>query len=174
VPVSGRRNLATAEVAAAPGRNAPSPAPARTAGVPLGRPGPVAMAAAAGLPLAFLSASLCFLLLESTSVPVHEVAAPLPVVAAPAPPAPDPEIDHLVAAGGETETLDEVMKRSNVVIATTGCPGLISPEMVRKGSVILALTNPKPEIEPEVAMHAGASFAADGKSNNQRQCRRTC
>jgi len=74
--------------------------------------------------------------------------------------------DRLVAAGGEAETLDDVMKKAHVVIATTGCPGLISPAMVRKGSVILALSNPKPEIEPEVAMQAGASFAADGKSVN--------
>ena len=70
------------------------------------------------------------------------------------------------AAGGVAETLDDVMKKAHVVIATTGCAGLISTDMVRKGSVILALTNPKPEIEPEVAMRAGASFAADGKSVN--------
>ena len=74
--------------------------------------------------------------------------------------------ERLVAAGGVAETIDDVMKKSHVVIATTGCSGLISPQMVRKGSVILALTNPKPEIEPEVAMQAGASFAADGKSVN--------
>ena len=74
--------------------------------------------------------------------------------------------ERLVAAGGVAETIDDVMKKSHVVIATTGCSGLISPQMVRKGSVILALTNPKPEIEPEVATQAGASFAADGKSVN--------
>ena len=73
---------------------------------------------------------------------------------------------RLVAAGGETGTLDDVMKKAHVVIATTGCPGLIRPEMVRKGSVILALSNPNPEIVPELAMQAGASFAADGKSVN--------
>lgn len=73
---------------------------------------------------------------------------------------------RLVDAGGETGTLDEVMKKANVIIATTGCKGLIKPEMVRKGSVILALSNPDPEIEPGVAMKAGASFAADGKSVN--------
>jgi malate dehydrogenase (oxaloacetate-decarboxylating) len=32
--------------------------------------------------------------------------------------------------------------------------------------VILALTNPAPEIEPEVALAAGAAFAADGTSVN--------
>ena len=74
--------------------------------------------------------------------------------------------ERLVAAGGEAETLDNVMKKAHVVIATTGCRGLISPAMVRKGSVILALTNPEPEIEPELAVQAGASFAADGKSVN--------
>lgn len=68
--------------------------------------------------------------------------------------------------GGEAGTLEEVMNNSNVVIATTGCPGLIRPEMVRPGSVILALSNPNPEIEPELAMEHGAAFAADGKSVN--------
>jgi len=71
---------------------------------------------------------------------------------------------RLTAAGGEAGTLDEVMKKSHVVIATTGCAGLIKPEMVRKGSVILALSNPNPEITPDLAMQSGTSFAADGKS----------
>jgi malate dehydrogenase (oxaloacetate-decarboxylating) len=74
--------------------------------------------------------------------------------------------DRLEAAGGKAETLDDVMKNAHIVIATTGCPGLISPEMVRRGSVILALSNPNPEIEPDKAIEAGASFAADGKSVN--------
>ena len=73
---------------------------------------------------------------------------------------------RLDAAGGESGELNDVMKHSHVVIATTGCPGLIKPQMVRKGSVILALSNPNPEIEPELAMEHGASFAADGKSVN--------
>ena len=74
--------------------------------------------------------------------------------------------ERLAAAGGEAGTLEEVMKKAHVVIATTGCPGLIKQEMVRKGSVILALSNPNPEITPELAIQAGASFAADGKSVN--------
>jgi len=73
---------------------------------------------------------------------------------------------RLDTAGGQSCDLAEVMKRSHVVIATTGCPGLIKPEMVKSGSVILALSNPNPEIEPELAMESGASFAADGKSVN--------
>ena len=74
--------------------------------------------------------------------------------------------DRLSAAGGSVGSLDEVMKKAHVVIATTGCPGLIKPEMVRKGSVVLALSNPNPEITPDLALQAGASFAADGKSVN--------
>jgi len=73
---------------------------------------------------------------------------------------------RLVAVGGKEGTLNDVMKTAHIVIATTGCPGLIKPEMVRKGSVILALSNPNPEITPELAIQAGASFAADGKSVN--------
>ena len=38
--------------------------------------------------------------------------------------------------------------------------------MIRKGQVILALSNPEPEIAPEEAERAGAAFAADGRSVN--------
>jgi malate dehydrogenase (oxaloacetate-decarboxylating) len=62
--------------------------------------------------------------------------------------------------------MEEVMRESDVVVATTGRPGLIEPSMIRRGQVILALTNPDPEIEPEVAERAGAAFAADGRSVN--------
>jgi malate dehydrogenase (oxaloacetate-decarboxylating) len=53
-----------------------------------------------------------------------------------------------------------------VVVATTGLPGVIMPSMVRRGQVILALSNPDPEIYPEVAERAGAAFAGDGRSVN--------
>ena len=66
----------------------------------------------------------------------------------------------------EIGELTEVMERADVVVATTGVPGLIEPRMVREGQVILALTNPDPEIEPKAALEAGASFAADGTSVN--------
>jgi malate dehydrogenase (oxaloacetate-decarboxylating) len=49
-----------------------------------------------------------------------------------------------------------------VVVATTGVPDLISPDLVRPGQVILALSNPDPEISVEAALEAGAAFAADG------------
>jgi malate dehydrogenase (oxaloacetate-decarboxylating) len=68
--------------------------------------------------------------------------------------------------GGEPSTLDEIMSTCDVVVSTTGVPNLIKPSMVRKGQIILALSNPKPEIEPEEARAAGAAFASDGKSVN--------
>lgn len=73
---------------------------------------------------------------------------------------------RLVAAGGVPSTLEEIMSSCRVVIATTGAPGLIKPEMVQKGQIILALSNPNPEIEPREAEAAGAAYAADGKSVN--------
>ena len=68
--------------------------------------------------------------------------------------------------GIELTTLEDLMQRARVVVATTGVTNLIKPEMVRAGQVILALTNPYPEIEPETARKAGAAFAADGTSVN--------
>ena len=58
------------------------------------------------------------------------------------------------------------MATADIVICTTGVPGLLKKEMIRKGQVILALSNPKPEISPEDARAAGASFAADGRGAN--------
>ena len=75
-------------------------------------------------------------------------------------------IKRLEAAGGQASTLEQVMAKADIVVATTGVQGLIKPEMVRKGQIVLALSNPNPEIEPNVALAAGASFAADGKSVN--------
>jgi malate dehydrogenase (oxaloacetate-decarboxylating) len=58
------------------------------------------------------------------------------------------------------------MAEADVVVATTGRPGSIDASLVRAGQVILALSNPDPEIEPEAAKAAGAAFAADGRSVN--------
>jgi malate dehydrogenase (oxaloacetate-decarboxylating) len=75
-------------------------------------------------------------------------------------------IARLVAMGGEGASLEQIMARADIVIATTGVKGLIKPEWVRPGQVILALSNPDPEIEPLVARERGAAFAADGKGIN--------
>jgi malate dehydrogenase (oxaloacetate-decarboxylating) len=68
--------------------------------------------------------------------------------------------------GVEIAEMDELMRESDVVVATTGQPGLIEPGQVRDGQVILALTNPDPEILPRKALEAGAAFAADGSMVN--------
>lgn len=73
---------------------------------------------------------------------------------------------RLEANGGHRATLAGVMEKSDIVVATTGIPGLVAPEMVRAGQVILALSNPDPEINPEVALAQGARFAADGRTIN--------
>jgi malate dehydrogenase (oxaloacetate-decarboxylating) len=80
---------------------------------------------------------------------------------------PNPDAQELARARGiEIADLATVMGEADVVVATSGRPGLITPELVRPGQVILALTNPAPEIEPDVALAAGAAFAADGTSVN--------
>jgi malate dehydrogenase (oxaloacetate-decarboxylating) len=75
-------------------------------------------------------------------------------------------IARLEALGGEGTTLPGLMQRADIVIATTGVKGLIKPEWVRQGQVILALSNPDPEIEPLLAREHGAAYAADGKGIN--------
>jgi malate dehydrogenase (oxaloacetate-decarboxylating) len=75
-------------------------------------------------------------------------------------------LERFEKLGGVKSSLKEIMETCDIVVATTGAPNLIKPEMVRKGQVILALSNPNPEIDPEVALKHGAAFAGDGKSVN--------
>lgn len=74
-------------------------------------------------------------------------------------------MSRLASLGGKPASLSEIMS-ADVVVATTGKPGLIQPNMVRQGQVILALSNPDPEIKPEEAVKNGALFAADGRTIN--------
>jgi len=75
-------------------------------------------------------------------------------------------LEHFERGGGRRSDLKEIMAECDIVIATTGAPGLIKPQMVHQGQIILALSNPNAEIEPALALEAGAAFAADGKSVN--------
>ncbi len=74
--------------------------------------------------------------------------------------------DRARAKGIEIAAVEDLMREAQVVVATTGRPGLIDPGQVREGQVILALTNPDPEISPDAALAAGAAFAADGSAVN--------
>lgn len=72
--------------------------------------------------------------------------------------------DAPMSAG--TDNFDAVVNSSDVLVLTTGRPGLLSPERVRPGQIVFALTNPIPEIQPEDARAAGARLAADGSIVN--------
>jgi malate dehydrogenase (oxaloacetate-decarboxylating) len=69
-------------------------------------------------------------------------------------------------SGIEIVEVGELMREADVVVATTGRPGFIEPDMIRDGQIIFALTNPEPEIEPRAAREAGAVLAFDGASVN--------
>lgn len=76
-------------------------------------------------------------------------------------------MERLKNHGGEPlEDLSQIIKTSEVIMATTGVPGLIKPEWIKKGQVILALSNPFPEISISDAIKAGATFASDGTRVN--------
>ena len=68
--------------------------------------------------------------------------------------------------GGRQASLTEIMATADVIISTTGVPGLISPDLVRDGQIVFALSNPDCEILPAAALEAGAALAADGASVN--------
>ncbi len=73
----------------------------------------------------------------------------------------------LAERGGEpTASLEDLLGKADVLITVTGVPGLLEGMALRKGSVVLALSNPAPEIDPDAALAAGAAFAADGTSVN--------
>ena len=75
-------------------------------------------------------------------------------------------IKRYAELGGIASSLKEIMETADIVIATSTVAGLIEPSMVKKGQIIFALTNPVPEIDPQLALAAGAALAADGKTIN--------
>jgi malate dehydrogenase (oxaloacetate-decarboxylating) len=75
-------------------------------------------------------------------------------------------VSALEAEGAKGRTLDALLAEADIVVATTGKPGLIKASQVRRGQVIFALSNPEPEIAPNEALEAGAAFAADGRTVN--------
>jgi malate dehydrogenase (oxaloacetate-decarboxylating) len=69
------------------------------------------------------------------------------------------------AAGARVTTFAEVLA-ADIVIAVTGRARLIDPSQIKRGQIILALSNPDPEIEPRDALAAGAALASDGRAIN--------
>ncbi len=73
--------------------------------------------------------------------------------------------------GGTLASLEQIMQTADIVIATTGKGNVIKTDMVKKRQIILALSQPIPEIEPDKALEAGASLAINGKAiNNFLSC----
>ena len=65
----------------------------------------------------------------------------------------------------EKGLLVDAIKNSDVLIGVTGKKDLITPVMIKtmkKDPIIFSLTNPEPEIKPEVATKAGAKIIATG------------
>jgi malate dehydrogenase (oxaloacetate-decarboxylating) len=75
-------------------------------------------------------------------------------------------VQRMVGMGARAADLPTLMKESDIVIAATGRQGLVTPDLIRPGQVILSLSNPDPEIDAAEALAAGASFASDGRSVN--------
>jgi malate dehydrogenase (oxaloacetate-decarboxylating) len=75
-------------------------------------------------------------------------------------------LERVKDMGAHPTELLTLMHEADIVIATTGRPGLITQDMIRAGQVIFSLSNPEPEIHPGEALAAGAGFAADGRSIN--------
>lgn len=68
-------------------------------------------------------------------------------------------------------SLSEVMEGADLFIGVSG-PGIVTQEMVRSMSpqaMVFALSNPVPEIMPELALAAGAKVVATGRSDFPNQ-----
>jgi len=80
---------------------------------------------------------------------------------------PDPRaVARAIAIGAQAVAFSHLMANADIVVAVTGRGKLIAPELIRKGQIVLALSNPDPEIEPKVALAAGAALASDGRAIN--------
>ncbi len=70
------------------------------------------------------------------------------------------------ARSGDAEAMRSVMTTSDVLVMTTGRADLMPAEWVQPGQIILALSNPVPEIARAEALAAGAAVATDGSIVN--------
>lgn len=65
----------------------------------------------------------------------------------------------------EKGTLEDVMKNADVFIGVSGISNLITEntiKLMKKDPIVFALTNPEPEIYPDMAKKAGAKIVATG------------
>jgi malate dehydrogenase (oxaloacetate-decarboxylating) len=80
---------------------------------------------------------------------------------------PDPRATaRCVAIGAQSVSMTDLLATADIVVAVTGRGRLIAPEQIRRGQIVLALSNPEPEIDPKLALSAGAALASDGRAIN--------
>ena len=80
---------------------------------------------------------------------------------------PDPRATaRAIAVGAQSVSFDELLAVADILVAVTGRARLIPAEKIRRGQIVLALSNPEPEIEPKLALAAGAALASDGRAIN--------
>lgn len=75
------------------------------------------------------------------------------------------EIARMTNPRRERGDLNDALRNSDVFIGVSGRPGLVDKGMIRKMGkepIIFALTNPDPEIKPDIAKAAGARIVATG------------
>ncbi len=73
--------------------------------------------------------------------------------------------------GNETGLLADALKGADIFVGVSA-PGVVSPEMVatmNKDAIIFALSNPVPEIMPDIAKAAGAKVVGTGRSDFPNQ-----
>lgn len=75
-------------------------------------------------------------------------------------------VERFRSRGGLVCDMEQMLQKCDLVIATTGRRNLIKKHMIKEGQIILALSNPYPEISIADALDAGAAFAADGTRVN--------
>lgn len=84
-----------------------------------------------------------------------------------------PEKMHLaqMTQNQEMGKLEDVIKGADVFLGVSA-PNLLSSEMVKsmaEKAIVFAMANPVPEIDPELALSAGASVVATGRSDYPNQ-----
>ncbi|MFM8658956.1 MAG: NADP-dependent malic enzyme [Candidatus Nitrosotenuis sp.] len=75
------------------------------------------------------------------------------------------EIANMTNPTLQDGTLDTVLKNADVFIGVSGMSGILSDTMIQqmsKDPIVFALTNPEPEVDPQVARKAGAKIIATG------------
>ncbi len=82
------------------------------------------------------------------------------------------EIANITNPKKEKGILSEVLKGADVFIGVSGVKNLLTSEMVKsmnKNSIVFALTNPDPEINPKLAQKSGVKIIATGSYQYQNK-----